>query len=255
MTARNLCFLFLLSLFAFQIKAQYALAGMLGGLYVDIVPDTFITSAGGNNSSYYYIDINQDAVMDIEVKSYHGQSPGGNWAGLILTSLDSSVRFSNTKAFYYGDTINATVTGYVTSGYLSKWWATQSGSGQYYLPWGGTVDQFIGVSYSGSSTSFGWIRVRVNSTSITIKEHSLGSPLVGIPEFEPHLAIFPNPASDKIFIDCGKMRETIVSNELGKEIMRTNENEIDLKKFPNGLYFLSIRTGNTQSFKKIVVQH
>lgn len=63
---------------------------------------------------------------------------------------------------------------------------------------------------------------------------------------------YPNPATDKIHFEGNRSNPVVnisVANSLGQIILRTDEtfqNEIHVKNFPPGLYFISIRLRNGQ---------
>lgn len=75
------------------------------------------------------------------------------------------------------------------------------------------------------------------------------------------LSVFPNPSEGKFRIsnDAG-IQQIIVYNMLGKQIyLKTNSdqeklNEIDLTKFPKGVYFIEVNDGRKTRTKKIVIQ-
>ncbi len=109
------------------------------------------------------------------------------------------------------------------------------------------------------------------SENDTLKYHSANYPscyytTVGInePEKENSFSVNPNPANESIIITFSK-ESTIVPHELkifdvpGKAILRENiisqNQEIDVSKFENDIYFIQLRTKNTTVIKKIIVQH
>jgi hypothetical protein len=53
---------------------------------------------------------------------------------------------------------------------------------------------------------------------------------------------YPNPTTGKVFIknETGKNREVVVFSLDGKQLLRTNENSVDLSAFANGVYLLNV---------------
>jgi hypothetical protein len=86
-----------------------------------------------------------------------------------------------------------------------------------------------------------------------------------IEELEANVSIYPNPASDKMYIDFGELRTKKVSIELydivGKKVQLdiTNNNynnkyEIDLNNCSNGFYLVNINVDGNQITKKVLIQ-
>jgi YD repeat-containing protein len=69
-----------------------------------------------------------------------------------------------------------------------------------------------------------------------------------------NINIFPNPASDKLYIEGDGYDKVIIYDILGKEVLTTNnKKEIDISHLPNGVYNVSILSdGKTITTKKIV---
>lgn len=74
-----------------------------------------------------------------------------------------------------------------------------------------------------------------------------------------NLKIYPNPASDFIFIDSNsesKIDYIEFYNILGNKILSINnldDNKIDIRNFKNGIYFLKIISDNQSLVKKIII--
>jgi hypothetical protein len=71
------------------------------------------------------------------------------------------------------------------------------------------------------------------------------------------IVIYPNPASNKLFIDTGKVFDYELYNVLGQKIIfgkiRVGSNEINISKYSNGIYILKFRNGYKSFSKKIVI--
>ncbi|MDR1848033.1 MAG: leucine-rich repeat protein [Bacteroidales bacterium] len=68
-------------------------------------------------------------------------------------------------------------------------------------------------------------------------------------------AIYPNPAKDKITIDCGENINSIeIVDLLGKVVYQGKETTIDVSTFAKGNYFVRIYTNNGSITKKVIVE-
>ena len=78
----------------------------------------------------------------------------------------------------------------------------------------------------------------------------------GFDEFETNgkLKLFPNPAAESIYISgLQSNNDYMIYNLLGTPILNGtiyNNQKIDIKNFPAGLYFLKLKNGNTLKFVK-----
>ena len=183
---------------------------------------------------------------------------GGGFAGssgniVVPANLNSSV--SATVSFSAPVDI-ATVFGLDADGSGSSTWT--------FTPSGGSnssVDQFISTLSSGTAT-LNW--TSVNSFTITnsqgnesfgIDDIILGTTL-SINDFTTNndVKIYPNPSSQFIQISNLNSNEpytifSILGNEIRKGIISNNK-QIDIRNFTNGLYLLKFDNGNTIKFIK-----
>ena len=69
-----------------------------------------------------------------------------------------------------------------------------------------------------------------------------------------NISIFPNPTSDYISISNLKLTESyLIVNQIGQKVKKgiiSNNQQIDIRNFTNGLYFLKFENGNTIKFIK-----
>ena len=86
--------------------------------------------------------------------------------------------------------------------------------------------------------------------------------LTNINEFTNNqISIFPNPVSEFLFIKASynpKIRNIIMYNNLGQRILITDaieNNKIDLRSVPNGLYFLEVLSESKPYYDKILIRH
>ncbi len=85
-----------------------------------------------------------------------------------------------------------------------------------------------------------------------------------IEELEASISVYPNPASDKLFIDLGEARIEsmsvemfdIVGKKINSEIINNQSNryEIDLNNCKDGFYLVNIQVNGYQITKKILIQ-
>ena len=101
---------------------------------------------------------------------------------------------------------------------------------------------------------------------------SIGMKLMGclvnvpeIKELEASISIYPNPASDRMFIDFGDLRSDnikieiidIVGKKINSDILKdnySNKFEINLTNYRNGFYLVNITVDGYQITKKILIQ-
>lgn len=75
------------------------------------------------------------------------------------------------------------------------------------------------------------------------------------------ITVYPNPSSDKIFFEWASSDNLSINiyNVTGQHILSTNiskqQNEIDVKRFRKGLYFVIIRDGKNIGTKKLIIEH
>ena len=263
------------------VKSQYFIGGTHGATYFDIIPDTLINpNPYPLGDEYYYIDINQDGTDDIEIWG-HSTMSGSVIQYVFISSLDTNTRFSFWKTnsvsfnppctggasadilklYSMGDTIKNGI--YVQSGYLGCENIIGTCLPHLYChEWVDATDHYIGIKYSDTSGVFyGWIRVNVTYSQIAlIKDFSLGNPVAGIEPFsaESQFNIYPNPANNKVQIELtgnSIIKEIILYDLLGKELLKTKEKNIDVSKFQEGVYFIQVEITAGVLTKKIIIQH
>jgi polyhydroxybutyrate depolymerase len=78
---------------------------------------------------------------------------------------------------------------------------------------------------------------------VGINEHSLKN----------NIKIFPNPVTDKLFIDGLSGVKINVTDVIGKIVIdQTQETSIDVRNLNSGIYFLHITSGNERSVVKFI---
>lgn len=67
--------------------------------------------------------------------------------------------------------------------------------------------------------------------------------------------VFPNPASDKLFIRSNSIIEKVkIYNTNGEIVAETTGNSIDVSKLPEGLYFIEVLANHKSEIKKLIIQ-
>lgn len=91
----------------------------------------------------------------------------------------------------------------------------------------------------------------VNCTITAIQEQGITS----------EISIWPNPSNGKLFINGRSEDKQVfisVFNQLGEvvlneEYLNSGKKEVSLEKYPTGIYFVRVRSGNFSETKKIVI--
>ena len=65
--------------------------------------------------------------------------------------------------------------------------------------------------------------------------------------------VYPNPTANRIYIQAENVKKTALFDLMGRKVIETNQNQIDLGNLNNGSYILEVTTDNSksQSFKII----
>jgi hypothetical protein len=78
---------------------------------------------------------------------------------------------------------------------------------------------------------------------------------VGIKDYETHITIYPNPATNVIHISGDMVLEVKMYNNIGQLILNQyNTNTINVSELQNGFYILSVETTTKQiTQKKLII--
>lgn len=251
----------------------------------NIFPDTLINGICYSTSSAesYFIDINEDAQNDYELKGYCGQSPSHFTKYVSISSLnaDAYIRYERTDSSYhdfqgywvtakattalsYGDTIDHPLSLWDKTTLYLNYSSSSFGSGLSFSDFISTSDLYVGIKYQiETDIGFGWIRVNCpNTNSCYVKDYSFGSQTLSINDTElSSVNIYPNPANDIITLERNLLNEAIqlhLTDVLGKEIktgkLTNTKAAIDVSNVQEGIYFLILQTSNATATKKIIVQ-
>ena len=191
-------------------------------VYVDIDPDTTIhvpnEVISDTSASYYYLDINNDVVVDYWFVSKTIQSI--TYLGVYLRRADSLENKTvggcvppGVNDYYFGDTINNSLNWVNTSTFS---WRQDMGSYNCFPP---TNDVIIGLRfYIGSEVHFGWVRCFAQDSSVTVKDYAYNA-VAGEAILTGQMVSLPELNSFNENINC------IVSN--GSLFIKTRQNNID----------------------------
>lgn len=121
-----------------------------------------------------------------------------------------------------------------------------------------TIAGATASSYYPAYNQYGFYAVRIRQgecENFSLCNYASG--ILGIEETEIEtIHIYPNPTSDLLFIACDPTDEIIILNALGETVLTQKGNEISLKYFESGLYFLFIYDpkGDLKGAAKIIKQ-
>jgi len=93
----------------------------------------------------------------------------------------------------------------------------------------------------GTST---WVNITMNAVGLTNMDDK---------DFD----IYPNPASDNLFIDVDGVYNVKLYTESGKilkELEVNNQGMIDIKNIASGIYFIELKKGDNKAIQKIIIE-
>lgn len=104
----------------------------------------------------------------------------------------------------------------------------------------GTGDSLV-VSAITANTDY--TLVGINNTT-TCSDTNMITVVLGIDQAEESaVRLYPNPATDRVSIDCGEAVESVeVFNLIGQRVMATNETTLSLDRLANGTYTVRVLT-------------
>jgi hypothetical protein len=79
-------------------------------------------------------------------------------------------------------------------------------------------------------------------------------------EESPGIAVFPNPASDRVNFDSGasenEIRNISIFNAMGQSLATPaiEQNQIDISGLPDGLYFIHLEFEDKRLIRKVIKQ-
>lgn len=109
----------------------------------------------------------------------------------------------------------------------------------------------IGVYTITIVASDGYDNTTQHTFELTVDEE------LGIQNFsiEDQLQIYPNPASDILYLDASEgifIEKSVIYSLLGEKVLISSEERIDVSRLSKGVYFIDIKTNRGRITKKIV---
>jgi hypothetical protein len=119
-------------------------------------------------------------------------------------------------------------------------WPDADGNGSYLKLTDLATDNNIGSNWAASDETI--------SSTVTV---------VGVPNGIENLEVIPNPTDNVIVIKSPEMIDQIYVTDIAGKRVETNslhnfQTQIDLGKYPPGIYLLVIQSGNTVVVRKVV---
>ncbi|WP_462281437.1 VPS10 domain-containing protein [Salinivirga cyanobacteriivorans] len=93
----------------------------------------------------------------------------------------------------------------------------------------------------------------MNASQINITMNAVGLTNMDDKDFD----IYPNPASDNLFIDVDGIYNVKLYTESGKilkELEVNNQGMIDIKEIASGVYFIELKNGDRKAIQKIIIE-
>lgn len=277
----SLCILFFSPV---GLKAQICIAGQhTSGLYFrDITPDTTVNAVIHYGSppipKTYAIDINGDHLTDFTLRTQGTEiNSGSQYTVEIICDNSNSVSqtvFEKTvccvdfaTSFHSGDTIGPAcqwVSDILLLAYYS--WSMPNYTCSSNTFTNDSLGNYIGLrTIKDSDTTYGWVKVtNISSRQFTVQEYASTVIISGREDLRgSDIRIFPNPSAGKFRIEGGSHQfEFMVMDYSGRKLTEGKSDgstmEINLEKYPEGLYFVRVGYPGTVSVHKIVrglVQH
>ncbi|MEO8760792.1 MAG: T9SS type A sorting domain-containing protein [Bacteroidia bacterium] len=259
---RKIIYIILFCFFTFNTKAQI-IAGDSTSINVQYsnIPETNCGAMtqidldnDGAKDILFYLDAEEVGHTSLYNYDYMGQALQNNVQFFITSGGDCDSSSLNSVI-----SINLNWGSGIASGYGRSlaYYDGQDGT------WTGTFaspkDNFMGfrIIYP-TDTAYGWILIGPYADSI--KSFAIQKLITGMKHVTANntqLSIYPNPTQNilQVSITCSNEINSIqIIDVLGKEILRTNENTIDVSSLQEGIYFVSVKTSEGILTKKIIVQ-
>ncbi|MDD5570586.1 MAG: T9SS type A sorting domain-containing protein [Bacteroidales bacterium] len=120
------------------------------------------------------------------------------------------------------------------------------------------------VAVNNEKLYFGWIR-KVNigghyASQVCIEEYlmTISSSLINVEKNDDYIKIFPNPATDRIYIKCAEKQDLKIQiyNLVGEIVLQrkfnNSTNKINIGSLPKGIYLIKINGDNWSTERKFV---
>jgi len=104
----------------------------------------------------------------------------------------------------------------------------------------GCREDIFNIQTTGFSNGFS-VRFIKNPSTASINDFS-----------KDLFSIYPNPTKEYLNIDCSSLESVSVYNILGKELLKGNNNRINVSSLSKGVYFIKVSDGINSSTKKFI---
>ena len=100
---------------------------------------------------------------------------------------------------------------------------------------------------------------RIFNSAVDMGAYEFGSSVLGVDDFgleTPELVIYPNPVSHILNIQNqdGQIKDILILNMLGQQVLKTTNKHIDVSNFKNGIYILKAKTASGNIVKRFIKQ-
>lgn len=172
------------------------------------------------------------AIADVDLRFAFTDEPS-SWGGYMLTDLS----FDYDRTHYDLPGYNAM---YNVNGYQS--WYTfdeQTVFNGDFVKWG---DYTIGTEIA--AWTYVWeTPVQPVTAYDNINEVGTSS-----------LSVYPNPASETLYVNAENVERVDIYDMVGRNVLSTTLSVVDLRDVEAGVYFVTVRSGNTVKTTKLVVK-
>jgi hypothetical protein len=184
-----------------------------------------VTAANGEKKTYTVV-VTRAKSADATLASLTVSS------GTLTPAFNANTTSYTVSVLFEVETI--TITG--TANYSG---ATVEGNGSKALTVGENPFNLVVTAANGEKKTY--------TVNVTRADY-VGLTTVSATEF----TVYPNPTAGKVYIknETGKTPEIIVCNLMGKTLLRTHENSIDLSAFADGIYLLYVDGKAVKVIKK-----
>jgi len=172
-------------------------------------------------------------------------TPNNNWQHWVMTNGQSGIDIYINGNYVGGITTPITGTGVAGKKFFIGACPDSSGMNAYqdaYLKhWNGILDD---VGIWNRALSQQEISDLYNGTTLDVSDLSP----------EQKFSVYPNPATDRIFVEQGDFQEYTISDLLGRTVKSGQldaDNFIDINSLAQGIYILNITGESKQSFKLV----
>ena len=261
--------------------------------FVVDIEDTLVTAYTNFScgTKIYTMDLDRNSVVDLTITAFCYMNGWGIGQKISLSSSDSctfSIDNSVIDTVNYIDSIGYLIYGPATFRMVriynmfdtlsindcltqNKTYISNFEYGKYPYPsvvWNSldnwiSGDHYIGIRKKIKNINYlGWVKVEVlNYYEIIIKEYALNINLLNINQYKkPSVFLFPNPATDRLTIDCANNLNlklqicNIIGDCVFQSDLTSGKNELDISHLSSGIYIIRL-TGVDGLFQQKLIKN